>query len=219
MSPDHSDQDMKNYYRERAPVYDRVYTYPERQDNLRFLEKYVSDQFSGKNVLEIAAGTGYWTQFISQRANSVLATDVTAEALDQIRARITRCLVETRVVDAYSMDNVQGRFSGAFAGLWFSHVPLERRREWLITLHRYLDSGAVVFLLDNSSAQCERLPLTHTDDQGNTYQERETDTGERYLVLKNFSEESELMALTADLGCDHRFIKMEHFWFFQYVSK
>jgi len=85
-------------------------------------------------------------------------------------------------------------------------------------LHSHLDSGATVFLLDNSRAQCERLPLSRTDDQGNTFQERETDSGERYQVLKNFPTESELIQLTIDLGCDHRFIEMDHFWFFQYVS-
>ena len=218
MNANQSDREMKDYYKERAPVYDRVYAYPERQDNLRFLENYVPDQFDGKNVVEIAAGTGYWRQFVSQRAKSILATDITAEALAQINFRDTKCAVETRVADAYSMDNIEGGFDGAFAGLWFSHIPVERRREWLAALHSHLDSGATVFLLDNSRAQCERLPLSHTDDQGNTFQERETDSGERYQVLKNFPTESELIELTTDLGCDHRFSEMDHFWFFQYVS-
>ena len=208
---------MKDYYKERAPVYDRVYAYPERQDDLRFLEEYVSDQFEGKDVIEIAAGTGYWTQFISQYAKSILATDATIEALSQIEVRDLKCAVETRVADAYSMENIKGGFDGAFAGLWFSHIPVERRREWLTVLHSHLDSGAKVLLLDNSRTQCERLPLSRTDDQGNTYQERETDSGERYQVLKNFPTESELLELTADLGCDHRFREMDHFWIFQYL--
>ena len=33
-------QDMTPYYRERAPVYDAVYGYPERQADLRFLESH-----------------------------------------------------------------------------------------------------------------------------------------------------------------------------------
>lgn len=58
---------MKAYYQERAPVYDRVYSYPERQGDLRFLEEYILQQFSELRVLEIAAGTGYWTQFLSKK--------------------------------------------------------------------------------------------------------------------------------------------------------
>jgi len=60
---------MKEYYKERAPVYDRVYAYPERQDDLRELEEYIPAQFDGREVIEIAAGTGYWTQFIYKKAN------------------------------------------------------------------------------------------------------------------------------------------------------
>jgi len=64
---------MKEYYQKRAPVYDRVYAYPERQADLRFLEEYIPEQFSGLDVLEIAAGTGYWTQYIAGQAQSILA--------------------------------------------------------------------------------------------------------------------------------------------------
>ncbi len=67
--------EMSNYYKERAPVYDLVYGYPERQADLRFLEAHLQEMFDGCGVLEIAAGTGYWTQFISRTAKSILATD------------------------------------------------------------------------------------------------------------------------------------------------
>jgi len=50
---------MENYYSERAPVYEAVYQYPERQKELRLLESYIPKQFKGKKLLEIAAGTGY----------------------------------------------------------------------------------------------------------------------------------------------------------------
>ena len=60
------DADLKRYYKDRAPIYDRVYAYPERQDDLRFLEGYISAQFAGLDILEVAAGTGYWTAFLSR---------------------------------------------------------------------------------------------------------------------------------------------------------
>ena len=67
------DSEMREYYKERAPVYDRVYSYPERQDDLRFLENRISAELNGLDVLEVAAGTGYWTQFIHKTASSVIA--------------------------------------------------------------------------------------------------------------------------------------------------
>ena len=78
---------MRAYYKERAPIYDRVYKYPERQTDLRFIEEYIPKQFSGLKVLEIAAGTGYWTQFLTTEASSILATDATKEALEELAKR------------------------------------------------------------------------------------------------------------------------------------
>ena len=125
---------MKEYYQERAPVYDRVYGYPERQEDLRFLEEYIPQQFAGLDVLEIAAGTGYWTQFLDVTANSVLSTDYSEEPLAELKKRNLSSKVKTRVNDAYSLMDIEGQFTGAFAGLWFSHVPLDRRQEFISQL-------------------------------------------------------------------------------------
>jgi demethylmenaquinone methyltransferase/2-methoxy-6-polyprenyl-1,4-benzoquinol methylase len=212
-----SDSVIKRYYRERAPVYDRVYGYPERREDLLYLKRHIANQFAGRDVLEVAAGTGYWTQFICRKANSILATDVIVEALAQVKQRDGTDTVSTRLVDAYSLDELNQTYTGAFAGLWFSHVPVERRREWLVSLHRRLDPGAIVVLLDNSLAQCERIPLSYSDERGNTYQDRLTDSGETYRVLKNFPTEKELLEATSQLGRDHRFQVLEHFGVFKYV--
>lgn len=107
-----SKDDMRAYYRERAPVYERVYNYSQRQKDLRYLEQYIPKQFAGRDVLEIAAGTGYWTRFIAGQANSVLATDVTEEALQQIDS--TKASISTQILDAYDLDQLQTKYSGFF---------------------------------------------------------------------------------------------------------
>lgn len=49
-----SDQKMLEYYRTRAPVYDRVYAYPERQADIAHLAESLPPLFSGRQVLEVA---------------------------------------------------------------------------------------------------------------------------------------------------------------------
>lgn len=214
----HSDTEMKSYYKDRAPIYDRVYSYPERQANLRTLEKYIPELFIGKSVIEVAAGTGYWTQFIAAEAESILATDATVEALEQIGNRTLNTMVSTKVVDAYSINEVAGRYNGAFAGLWFSHIPKQRLNEFLSSLHQLLSAGATVVFIDNSLAQCARLPLSHTDDIGNTYQDRKMDNGSVHRVLKNFPTEKELLEATIHFGTNHKYMELENFWLFQYTA-
>ena len=118
---------METYYRKRAPVYDRVYGYPERQQDLRYLQEVIPNRFAGRRVLEIAAGTGYWTQFIAKQAASVVATDLLPETLDRAKERPGLEGVEFRVMDAYRLNDIGGGYDGVFAGLWLSHVPLQRR--------------------------------------------------------------------------------------------
>jgi len=207
---------MKTYYKERAPVYNRVYKYPERQADLRFLEKYIPEQFAGLDVLEIAAGTGYWTQFISTKANSILSTDITKATLDELRNRTLPANVSICEADAYNLEHLPSNFTSAFAGLWFSHVPIQRREEFFTELHKKLAPGSTVVLLDNSLAQCERLPISHSDEYGNTYQKRILDNGVSYEVVKNFPTKQELLELTLDKTSDQEFKELENYWLFQY---
>ncbi len=209
---------MKAYYQERAPIYDRVYEYPERQEDLRFLEDYVRKQFTGLEVLEIAAGTGYWTQFICQTARSVLATDVISDVLDLLMHRKLTGAVETLVIDAFALAGLARQFDGAFAGLWLSHVPKQNLRAFISGLHSRLRPGARVTFIDNTAVQCRRLPITAEDEFGNTYQDRLLDSGTSYRVLKNFPSRDELLTLVEVISSGAAYIELENFWLFTYKT-
>lgn len=211
-----SDRVMRDYYRARAPVYDRVYAYPERQADIAYLAENLPPLFQGRRVLEVAAGTGFWTEKIAATARSVLATDVTPETLAELSRRDLPESVSTRVADAYALSDLNERFDALFAGLWISHVLVGQRRAFIESVHAALEPGGVVVLLDNSIAQTERLPITYTDPEGNTYQDRETDNGDVHRVLKNFPDESSLRALVEPAATDVRYTSLEHFWLFSY---
>jgi len=106
---------IHKYYSERAREYDRVYQKPERQDDLRKLEKMVELEFAGLEVLEIACGTGYWTQFIARAAAKIFAIDSSHETLKIATGRdYESCPVEFTQSDAYTLNNVKPGYSGGF---------------------------------------------------------------------------------------------------------
>ncbi|HTD65456.1 MAG TPA: methyltransferase domain-containing protein [Candidatus Limnocylindria bacterium] len=72
---------LAEYYAQRAPEYDRIYQKPERQVDLATLREFVAQTFAERSVLEVACGTGYWTQCIAATARSVVATDINDEVL------------------------------------------------------------------------------------------------------------------------------------------
>lgn len=208
--------DMQSYYAARAPYYDAVYLKPERQADIAFLSSCLPARFAGRRVLEVACGTGYWTQFIAPVAAAMVATDAVEEPLEFARLRPAAGHVRFAQADAYALPEDLGLFDGAFAGLWFSHVPIESRAVFLRSLHARLTAGARVVFLDNSDVQCRELPIAERDAVGNTYQWRELRDGTRHRVLKNFPTEAELRALVAPFAktCDFR--RLDNFWMLEY---
>jgi demethylmenaquinone methyltransferase/2-methoxy-6-polyprenyl-1,4-benzoquinol methylase len=211
-----ADASMREYYAARAPIYDEVYLRPERQADLRWLRQSIRGWFGGRSVLEVACGTGYWTQFIAPVATRMTATDAVAEPLALARLRPGTERVVFAQADAFALPAALGRFDAVFAGLWFSHVPVERRRGFLEGLHARLSPGGRVVFIDNTEAQCARLPVSERYSAGNTYQTRTLPDGSEHRVLKNFPDEAELRALPAGSAVDARYWRGEHFWALRY---
>ena len=78
---------LAEYYAKRANEYERVYAKPERQRDLAALKERVRRMLAGRRVLELACGTGYWTEVFAPVAKEVTALDVNEEVLAIARAK------------------------------------------------------------------------------------------------------------------------------------
>ena len=212
-SPGVSDA-MLDYYRRRAQYYERVYHKPERQGDLREMEAWIARIFRGRRVLELACGTGWWTPHGARDAVYWLATDLNPETMALARHKALPASVAFAGLDAYTLDGLDASvaFDAAFAGCWWSHVPLRRLQPWLALLHARLRPGAHVVFLDNSFVQTSNLPITHSDADGNTYQTRTLDDGSVHEVLKNFPTPAQVQAAAGPQASDFRWTAWEHYW-------
>ena len=221
---------MREYYVQRAAYYERVYHKPERQADLRAMEAWIGRPFAGRRVLEVACGTGWWTPHAARDAVDWLATDINPETMALARAKpLPRC-VRFAEVDAYTLAGLpaDAPFDAAFAGCWWSHVPLARLPGWLALLHAKLAPGARVVFLDNRFVQASSTPLTRTDAEGNTYQSRTLDDGSVHEVLKNFPTHDAAFALLDEAGAgtgasatatEREWIAHAHYWILSYVLR
>lgn len=210
------EEKMQQYYAVRAPEYDAVYLKPERQADLRELEITIPALLAGRRVLEVAAGTGYWTQFIAPHAKEMLATDFNIETLAVAKQRGDFANLSFAVADAYCLPERLKDFDGAFAGFWFSHIAKARRAEFLRGLHQHLKTGARVVLLDNRYVLGSSTPIAKVDECGDSYQLRHLNNGAEHLVIKNFPDFTELQALLADCAVNMNYQESEYFWTFTY---
>jgi SAM-dependent methyltransferase len=204
---------MRAYYGERAPLmrYDHVDERVAR--TLDTYADYIGAKLHGRRVLEVACGTGFWTQRLAERAAQVLATDAVPEMLAEAQSRTyARSNATFALSDAFALDGVPDGWDGGFHMQWLSHVPRSRMPEFLSAFHRKLRPGSTVVFGDN------RDRGTDPDADGNLYQERVLPSGARYRIIKNWPDEAELRAVLRPYAST---IELQHFerdWFVSYVT-
>ncbi|MGZ8939353.1 MAG: class I SAM-dependent methyltransferase [Limisphaerales bacterium] len=206
------------YYADRAPEYEKIYHKPERQSDLARLREFVRHSFANRHVLEIACGTGYWTEILSESAASVHAVDINDEVLQIARSKprlANSPKVHLARGDAYSLTAVP-ESSAALSVFWWSHIPRARIRRFLEVLHGKLRPGATVVFIDNCYVPGNSTPINRTDALGNTYQLRQLEDGSSHEVLKNFPTDSELRDAVAPCTQCPTIDFLEYYWILQY---
>jgi demethylmenaquinone methyltransferase/2-methoxy-6-polyprenyl-1,4-benzoquinol methylase len=212
-----SDRQLSAYYAARAGEYERVYDKPERQADLARLRDLIPGYFVDRRVLEIACGTGYWTQFIAPVARKITAIDINPETLAIARSKqLPENRVSFDVGDVQCLSPRYEAFTGAFAGFWWSHLRRGSRGAFLESLHRALGPGAIVVALDNLYVEGSSTPVSHTDADGNSYQCRELADGTKHTVLKNFPTEAELVADIEGYATAIEYTALEYYWALKY---
>jgi demethylmenaquinone methyltransferase/2-methoxy-6-polyprenyl-1,4-benzoquinol methylase len=210
---------MQRYYAQRAQEYERIYERPNRRSDIAELKAWLPSLFEGRETLEVACGTGYWTPHAAAHCRSWLATDVNDEVLAVARTKpMPAGRVQFAQADAYALDVAPGRsFDAAFAGFWWSHVSLGRLAGWLAALHARLRPGARVVFFDNRWVDGDSTPIVRVDAQGNGYQQRSLADGSRHEVLKNYPTRAEAAAAIGTRAHDVQWRELEQFWTLTYT--
>jgi demethylmenaquinone methyltransferase/2-methoxy-6-polyprenyl-1,4-benzoquinol methylase len=212
--------DLAAYYQQRARHYDQVYAKPERQADLRHLEAVLPALFTGRDVLEVAAGTGYWTGFIATTATTVTATDVNSGPFAIALSRsYPRGNVRLQQADAFALDQLHGTFTASFVGFWWSHITHLDTDRFLRGLCTRLQPRSPVAIVDNRYVEGSSHPISHTDAGGNTYQHRTVADGSRHRVLKNFPTAAHLRTAVAPYATHLDVLELNYYWLLSFTTQ
>lgn len=211
---------LETYYAKRAREYEQVYEKPERQRELAWLRARIPRLFTGRTVLEVACGTGYWTQFIARAAGHVHACDINEPVLEIAREKnLPPGKVDFFKADAVALDGIPHGCDAAFAGFWWSHVRKSELALFVKNLSLKLEPGATVAILDNTFTEWSSTPLTRRDAEGNTYQMRTLSNGEPFEVLKNFPTKEELTELVRPVAAEAHVEDLTYYWLLVFTLK
>lgn len=100
-------------------------------------------------VLELACGTGGWTELLLRHATSVTAVDASPEMLAIASARLSDERVRFIEADLFTWAPDR-RYDVVFFGFWLSHVPVERFECFWSLVSDCLEADGRVFFVDDA---------------------------------------------------------------------
>jgi len=209
--------EIETYYSRRAYEYEQIYDKAERHDDLETLKQLVKNFLQNKSVLEIACGTGYWTEILSNSANSIVAIDSSKEVLDIATLKSYKKRNVKFINDnALSLSKIKDTFSASFCGFWLSHILKKNIESFLNNLHLKLKPGSIVVMIDNNFVECSSTPVSRKDEGGNSYQLRKLEDGSEFEILKNFYLEDELKYIFKNFSSNFEIINLKYYWMIKY---
>ena len=189
-------QTMVEYYRARAAEYEQIYyrNVPKRRQEISDHIKFVEKLAAGKTVLELACGTGYWTQAAAKDAKEVIATDIAVEMIKEAKNKKYNAPVKFINSDIYDLPFKSAAFDLIIIGFWVSHEPRQNYSKFFEIIKRPLKADGQIWLIDNNPpAEGAKSDFLHTDQSGNNFKRRRLDDGKEFSILKNYFTETELI--------------------------
>ncbi|MFN8457412.1 MAG: class I SAM-dependent methyltransferase [Anaerolineae bacterium] len=152
--------EQKAYYQARAQEYDEWFYRRGRYDHgpehtqqweaeaAEVRQALAEINLTGQ-VLDVAAGTGIWTQELLKTAAHITALDSSAEMLELNRQRVPQSdMVTYTVSDLFYWQPVM-LYDAVFLGFWLSHVPPSLLYDFIGTIVEALKPGGKLFFVDS----------------------------------------------------------------------
>lgn len=198
------------YYRARAGEYDEWFRRDGRYDrgpqaNARWADEIgqVSDALATFNpagdVLELAAGTGWWTQRLAYYATSMTVVDASPETLAVNRRKMGDAAVRYVEADLFEWQPDR-QYDVVFFSFWLSHVSPERFEAFWGMVRACLKPGGRVFLLDSRYEETSTAADHRLEGEDATTALRRLKDGREFRIVKVFYRSDELAARLAALG-------------------
>ena len=181
------------YYRARAAEYDATSALDAATKTK--LRAALDDFAPRGRVLELACGTGQWTEVLARTADELTAVDASEEMLALSRARIPRRDVRYQRADLFEW-TPDRRYDVVFFAAWLSHIPPARLADFWSRVDAALAPTGRVFLIDELPAVDEI-----EDRVGDTIAvRRQLVDGRSYRAVKVLYEPAELEQRLTELG-------------------
>lgn len=197
------------YYRARAPEYDDWFFRRGAYDhgaawNARWraeideLRAALDAARPAGRILELACGTGLWTERLAPRATALTCIDASPEVIALNRRRMRGTGIRYVCADLFHWQPT-ARYDFVFFGFWLSHVPAGRFLSFWSMVARCLAPGGRVFFADNRRPP-DGSPAATEPLVGAARSRRRLADGREFEIVKIYHRPDDLETHLAALG-------------------
>jgi demethylmenaquinone methyltransferase/2-methoxy-6-polyprenyl-1,4-benzoquinol methylase len=222
-------QDQIAYYRARASEYDEWFYRLGRYDHGPDLNRQWFDEVAVvahalagagqvESALELAAGTGIWTEQLLRLARRVTAIDASREVIDLNRQRVQSPRVTYRQENIFTWEpEPEETYDLVFFSFWLSHVPPEHVAAFLSKVRRCLRPGGQVFIIDSRPEQSGTAKNNPLRADEHIYRTRILNDGSTHTIVKVFYEPDELRQHLKRAGLEADAHITEHYFIYAHA--
>lgn len=195
-------QQQIEYYRARAKEYDewfyRIGRYNRGEENNQrwFHEVAIVREALHKipdvdDILELASGTGIWTQELLDIGKKITAIDASEEVIAISRSKLASSKVEYYKTDLFTWQP-NAEYDLVFFAFWLSHVPPNLLDSFLSKVNQSVEIGGQIFLIDSCFEPTSTATNHIIEDDDNFYKTRKLNNGQEFQIVKIFYQPDEL---------------------------
>jgi SAM-dependent methyltransferase len=214
--------EQKEYYRERAGEYDEWFERGGRYDHgpefrvrweaeVAEVQRILAAFDPAGRVLELAGGTGWWTEELVKYADRLTVVDASAEVLELNRRRVPDPRVRRLCTDVFEW-RPDGEYDVVFFSFWLSHVPPGRFDAFWERVASALAPGGRVCFVDSLRSELSPARDHRLAAPGEVVSERKLNDGRRFRIVKVFYHPAALQARLEALGWRASVAATEHFF-------
>jgi ubiquinone/menaquinone biosynthesis C-methylase UbiE len=217
-------KDQVAYYKARAEEYDDWYFRRGRYDwgieqklqwanELDHIRRFLHEYRGFKRALELASGTGLWTNELLRICKHITCLDAAPEMHEINRQRQNPKQVKFGVADLFDWEPDE-EFDLVSATFWLSHVPDEKLDAFLTKVRRSLSPEGMFFFIDSQHAPTSRAKDHEIPEVRSGISQRKLDDGREFQIVKIFHSPADLTQKLAQAGLQAKVSLTENYFLY-----
>lgn len=171
-----------------------------------------------EEILELASGTGIWTQELLKIGKRITAIDASEEVIKINRSKLNSPHVKYHQIDLFTWEP-DAEYDLVFFSFWLSHVPPELLDSFLLKVYKSVRVGGKLFIVDSRFDPTSTANNHILRDDGSIYKSRKLNDGQEFQIVKVFYQPDELQNKLTQVGFQSDVKVTEHYFIYINATK